>query len=155
MDNQNIIRALDGLDEVDHFIIEAMRKDGRATFAEISQQLNVSPGMIRTRFKRLQELGALKVVAVTNPLRMGYKTMAMIGIRTQGDKMLQVADQISGFDEVIYAIVVSGRYDIICEVVCRDHAHLLQFLTEKLYAVDGVRESESFMHLKIVKEVYF
>ncbi|GAB4479916.1 MAG: hypothetical protein OHK0031_00650 [Anaerolineales bacterium] len=155
MDNQNIIHALEGLDEVDHFIIEAMRKDGRATFAEISQQLNVSPGMIRTRFNRLQEMGILKVVAVTNPLRMGYKTMAMIGIRTQGDKMLQVADQISAFDEVIYAIVVSGRYDIICEVVCRDHAHLLQFLTEKLYAVDGVRESESFMHLKIVKEVYF
>lgn len=155
MDNQNIIRALEGLDEVDHFIIEAMRKDGRATFAEISQQLNVSPGMIRTRFNRLQEMGVLKVVAVTNPLRMGYKTMAMIGIRTQGDKMLQVADQISAFDEVIYAIVVSGRYDIICEVVCRDHEHLLQFLTEKLYAVDGVRESESFMHLKIVKEVYF
>lgn len=155
MENQNIIRALEGLDEVDHFIIEAMRKDGRATFAEISQQLNVSPGMIRTRFNRLQELGALKVVAVTNPLRMGYKTMAMIGIRTQGDKMLQVADQISGFDEVIYAIVVSGRYDIICEVVCRDHPHLLQFITEKLYTVEGVRESESFMHLKIVKEVYF
>ncbi|NCP88150.1 MAG: AsnC family transcriptional regulator [Anaerolineae bacterium CG_4_9_14_3_um_filter_57_17] len=155
MESINVIQGLDALDEVDHFIVAAMCKDGRATFAEIAQHLNVSPGMIRTRFNHLQEMGILKVVAVTNPLRMGYKTMAMIGIRTQGDKMLQVADQISAFDEVIYAIVVSGRYDIICEVVCRDHAHLLQFLTEKLYTVDGVRESESFMHLKIVKEVYF
>jgi Lrp/AsnC family transcriptional regulator for asnA, asnC and gidA len=147
--------AFENLDSVDQFIVESMRQDGRVAFAQIAQQLNVSPGMIRVRYNRLVEMGILKVVAVTNPLRMGYRTMAMIGIRTQGDKMLNVADKISEFDEVIYAIVVSGRYDIICEVVCRDHAHLLAFLTEKLYTVDGVRESESFMHLKIVKEVYF
>jgi len=143
------------LDEVDQYIIEAMRKDGRVAFAQIAQQLNVSPGMIRVRYLRMLESGILKVVAVTNPLRMGYRTMAMIGIRTQGEKMLEVADKISAFEEVIYSIVVSGRYDIICEVVCRDHAHLLTFLTEKLYTVEGVRESESFMHLKIIKEVYF
>lgn len=111
--------------------------------------------MIRVRYNRLVEMGILKVVAVTNPLRMGYKTMAMIGIRTEGEKMLQVAEQVAAFEEVIYLIVVSGRYDIIAEVVCRDHADLLRFLTEKLYKVDGVRESESFMHLKIQKEVYF
>lgn len=145
----------DGLDSVDQYIIEAMRNDGRIAFAQIAQQLNVSPGMIRVRYNRLVEMGILKVVAVTNPLRMGYKTMAMIGIRTEGEKMLQVAEQVATFEEVIYLIVVSGRYDIIAEVVCRDHADLLRFLTEKLYKVDGVRESESFMHLKIQKEVYF
>lgn len=143
------------LDEVDQYIIEAMRQDGRIAFAQIAQQLNVSPGMIRVRYNRLIDVGILKVVAVTNPLRMGYKTMAMIGIRTEGEKMLQVAEQVAAFEEVIYLIVVSGRYDIIAEVVCRDHAHLLRFLTEKLYKVEGARESESFMHLKIQKEVYF
>ena len=69
--------------------------------------------------------------------------------------MLEVAKKVSEFDEVIYLIVVSGRYDIIAEVVCLDHTDLLRFLTEKLYLVAGVRESESFMHLKIEKEVYF
>lgn len=156
MENINEISVKqDGLDSVDQYIIESMRQDGRVAFAQIAQQLNVSPGMIRVRYNRLVESGILKVVAVTNPLRMGYKTMAMIGIRTEGEKMLQVAEQVSTFEEVIYLIVVSGRYDIIAEVVCRDHAHLLRFLTEKLYKVDGVRESESFMHLKIQKEVYF
>jgi Lrp/AsnC family transcriptional regulator for asnA, asnC and gidA len=154
---ENIIRTKfnDELDDIDRYIIDAMRQDGRVAFAQIAQQLNVSPGMIRVRYNRLVDLGILKVVAITNPLRMGYKTMAMIGIRTEGDKMLAVADKISAFDEVIYLIVVSGRYDILCEVVCRDHADFLRFLTEKLYTVDGVRESESFIHLKIVKEVYF
>jgi Lrp/AsnC family transcriptional regulator, regulator for asnA, asnC and gidA len=154
---ENTIRTqyIDTLDDTDRFIIDAMRQDGRVAFAQIAQQLNVSPGMIRVRYNRLAELGILKVVAVTNPLMMGYKTMAMIGIRTEGDKMLQVAEKVSSFDEVIYLIVVSGRYDILAEVVCRDHADLLRFLTEKLYLVDGVRDAESFMHLKIEKEVYF
>jgi len=145
----------DSLDETDNLIIQAMQKDGRVAFAQIAQELNVSPGMIRMRYNRLVELGVLKVVAISNPLLMGYTTMAMIGIRTDGERMLEVAEKVSTFDEVIYLIVVSGRFDIMCEVVCRDHAHLLQFLTEKLYKVEGVRESESFMHLKIQKEVYF
>lgn len=143
------------LDNIDQHIIEAMRTDGRVAFAQIAEQLNVSPGMIRQRYNRLVELGYLKVVAVTNPLMMGKRTMAMIGIRTDGRKMLEVADKLIQFDEVVYIVVVSGRYDIMVEVFCRNHEDLLQFLTEKLAKVDGVRETESFMHLKIVKEIYF
>lgn len=111
--------------------------------------------MIRQRYARLVEEGFLKVVAITNPIRMGYKTMAMIGIRVDGSKLLDVAANISKLDEVIYLVISSGRFDIFAEVVCRDHADLLRFITEKLSTIDGVRESESFMHLKIVKEVYF
>ncbi|MCX6080787.1 MAG: Lrp/AsnC family transcriptional regulator [Chloroflexi bacterium] len=155
MENKIRTKYADGLDDSDRFIIDAMRQDGRVAFAQIAQQLNVSPGMIRVRYNRLVEMGLIKVVAITNPLRMGYTTMAMIGIRTDGEKMLEVAKKVSEFDEVIYLIVVSGRYDIIAEVVCLDHTDLLRFLTEKLYLVAGVRESESFMHLKIEKEVYF
>jgi Lrp/AsnC family transcriptional regulator for asnA, asnC and gidA len=143
------------LDNIDQFIIEAMRKDGREAFAQIAEKLNVSPGMVRQRYNRLVELGYLKVVAVTNPLMMGMRTMALIGIRTDGKKMLQVADEISMLDEIIYLVVVSGRYDIICEVFCRDHEDMLKFLTEKLAKIDGIRETESFIHLKIVKEIYF
>jgi Lrp/AsnC family transcriptional regulator, regulator for asnA, asnC and gidA len=80
--------------------------------------------------------------------------MAMIGIRVEGSKLLEVADKISALDEVIHLVVISGAYDIMAEVVCRDHAHLLQFLSERLYQVDGVRQTESFMHLKTVKELY-
>jgi len=149
------INQLDNLDEPDLKIIEALRKDGRVAFAQIAGQLNVSPGMIRQRYNRLVEMGYLKVTAITNPLRMGLKTMAMIGVRVDGDKMVQVAENIAAFDEVVYIVIVSGRFDILAEVFCRDHAELLTFLTEKLSRVDGVRETESFMHLKIVKEVYF
>ena len=149
------IQEYAGLDETDLKIIDALRKDGRVAFAQIAEQLGVSPGMIRQRYTRLVEQGFLKVVAITNPIRMGYKTMAMIGIRVDGSKLLDVADKISKLDEVIYLVISSGRFDIFAEVVCRDHGDLLRFITEKLSTIDGVRESESFMHLKIVKEVYF
>ncbi len=148
-------RFAEDIDQNDRYIIEAMRQDGRVAFAQIAKKLKVSPGMVRVRYNRLVEMGLIKVVAITNPLRMGYNTMAMIGIRTDGDKMLDVARKVKEFEEVVYLIVVSGRYDIIAEVVCRDHADFLKFLTEKLYHVEGLRESESFMHLKIEKEVYF
>jgi Lrp/AsnC family transcriptional regulator for asnA, asnC and gidA len=143
------------LDNIDQYIIEAMRKDGREAFAQIAEKLNVSPGMIRQRYNRLVELGFLKVVAVTNPLMMGIRTMALIGIHTESSKMLQVAEAVSKLEDVVYLVVVSGRYDIVCEVFCRDHEDLLKFLTEKLAKVDGIRETESFIHLKIMKEIYF
>lgn len=143
------------LDGTDLAIIEALQKDGRVAFAQIAEQLGVSPGMIRQRYSRLVDQGFLKVVAITNPLQMGYKTMAMIGIRAEGSKLLDVAEKVSKLEEVIYMVISSGRFDIFAEVVCRDHEDLLRFITEKLSTIDGVRESESFMHLKIVKEVYF
>ena len=144
-----------GLDEIDQKIISILQKDGRVPFAKIAEELNVSAGMIRVRYNRLVDMGVLRVLAITNPLRMGYQTMALIGIKADGNSLLDIADKIAALDEVIYLIVVSGAYDIIAEVVCRDQKHLLQFLTERLYKIEGVRETESFMHLKIVKEVYF
>ncbi len=155
MEIKNGIPVPDSLDKIDQHIIRALQTDGRVPFAQIAEQLNVSPGMIRIRYNRMVEKGFVKVVAITDPLQMGYTTMAMIGIRTEGGKMLEVADKIAALDDVIYLIVVSGRFDLMAEVVCRDHAHLLRFLSEKLYVIPGVREAEALMHLKIVKEIYF
>lgn len=155
MDSAIVNIPAEGLDEIDHQVIEALQKDGRVAFAQIADQLNVSPGMIRLRYNRLVEQGYLKVVAITNPLRMGFSTMAMIGIRVDGSKLLEVAEKISKLDEVIYMVISSGRFDIFAEVICRDHEDLLRFITERLSTVDGVRDSESFMHLKIIKEVYY
>jgi Lrp/AsnC family transcriptional regulator for asnA, asnC and gidA len=149
------IQDYQGLDETDLAIIDALRRDGRVPFAQIATQLGVSPGMIRQRYSHLVETGFLKVVAITNPLRRGYKAMAMIGIRAEGSKLLEVAEKISRLEEVIYLVISSGRFDLFAEVVCLDHDDLLRFITERLATIDGVRESESFLHLKIVKEIYF
>ena len=142
------------LDNIDLKIIAALQKDGRMPFSQIAQELGVSPGMVRLRYNRLVEHGFLQVCAITNPLHMGYKMMALVGIRVDGLKLMEVADQISQLEEVIYLILTSGSYDFFAEVICRDHDHLLQFLSKSLYKIEGVRESESFIHLKIIKEIY-
>ena len=155
MESEILIGQSERLDETDQYILEALRRDGREAFSQIAAQLNVSPGMIRQRYNRLVDLGFLKVVAITNPIQRGFKTMAMVGIRTDGQRMLEVADRIAELPEVVYLVVVSGQYDLLAEVFCRDPQDLLKFLTEKLYSIEGVRQAESFLHLKIVKEIYF
>ena len=153
--NQNNPPLDEELDAIDLQIIDALQKDGREAFAQIAERLGVSPGMIRMRYNRLVEKGILRVVAITNPLQMGFKMMAMIGIKAEGGKLLEVANQIAALDEVIYLILVSGSYDIFAEIICRNQDDVLRFLTERLYKIDGIRESETFIHLKIIKEVYF
>jgi len=150
--NQNNLPLDEELDAIDLQIIDALQKDGREAFAQIAERLGVSPGMIRMRYNRLVEKGILRVVAITNPLQMGFKMMAMIGIKAEGGKLLEVANQIAALDEVIYLILVSGSYDIFAEIICRNQDDVLRFLTERLYKIDGIRESETFIHLK---KVYF
>ena len=142
------------LDEIDMEIIRALKRDGRTPFAQIAQRLGVSTGMIRQRYQRLTKERVLQVVAVTNPLLLGFSTMAMIGVKVDGGRLQAVAEQIAGLEEVIYLVLAAGAYDLFAEVAFRDNEHLLEFLTNRLRAIEGVRETETFMYLKIVKEIY-
>ena len=142
------------IDDVDLKIIKILNEDGRTPFSQIAQKLGVSTGMIRQRYHGLVEDGVIQVVAVTNPLLMGFTTMAQIGIKVDVGRLQEIADQIALFDEVIYLVLVTGGYDIHLEIVCRDKAHLLDFLTNKLYSVEGIKDSETFICMKIAKEVY-
>ena len=142
------------MDQIDRAIIKALKEDGRMPFSRIAEQLRVSPGMIRQRVQRLNDRGILQVVAVTNPLKIGYHTMALIGVKADGNRLRDIARQIAAFDEVIYLTICSAAYNLLVEVICLDNNHLLSFLTEKLYSVEGVRDTETFIYLDIVKEIY-
>jgi len=148
------LKVRGNIDEIDLQIIQILNDDGRTPFTQIAKELHVSPGMIRQRYHRLVEDGVLQVVAVTNPLLMGYTTMALIGIKVEGSRLNEIVDEVSAFKEVVYMVLLTGSYDLSVEVVCRDNDHLLQFLREKLPSVEGIRDSETFVYLKIVKEIY-
>jgi Lrp/AsnC family transcriptional regulator for asnA, asnC and gidA len=141
-------------DEVDLEIINILNEDGRTPFAQIAKRLGVSPGMIRMRYERMVGEGVLQVVAVTNPLLMGFTTMAHIGVKVNVNRLQEIADQIASFEEVIYLVLVTGSYDLIVEVVCRDKNHFMDFMMKKLHAVEGVRDTETFIYLRIAKESY-
>jgi Lrp/AsnC family transcriptional regulator for asnA, asnC and gidA len=142
------------IDDVDSQIIEILSKDGRTPFAQIAQRLNVSTGMIRQRYHRLVKEGVLQVVAVTNPTLMGFNTMAQIEVKADVSRLEEIAEEVGAFEEVTYLVLLSGSYDLHVEVVCRDKDHLLDFLTNKLHSVEGVRDSETFIYLQIAKEIY-
>jgi Lrp/AsnC family transcriptional regulator for asnA, asnC and gidA len=140
--------------ELDKRIIEHLQKDGRRAFTRIAADLGVSEAAVRARTNRLIERGILQVVGVTDPLKLGFHQQAMIGVRCQADRLMEVAETVAAFPEVSYLVVTAGSYDILIEVVCEDNDALLRFLTDRLRRVDGVRETETFVYLRMVKQTY-
>jgi Lrp/AsnC family transcriptional regulator for asnA, asnC and gidA len=150
----NGVTAGADVSELDKRIIEHLQQDGRRPFTRIAADLGVSEAAVRARTNRLIERGILQVVGVTDPLKLGFHQQAMIGIRCQADRLLEVAEIVAAFPEVSYLVVTAGSYDILAEVVCEDTDALLRFLTERLRRVEGVRETETFVYLRMVKQVY-
>jgi Lrp/AsnC family transcriptional regulator for asnA, asnC and gidA len=140
------------LDEIDQRIIEALQQDGRRPFTKIAADLGISEASVRQRVANLINTQVMQIVAITNPIKLGFSLASMIGIRVSGDRLLEAAREISTFEEVIYLIICTGSFDLLAEVVCRDNDHLLSFLTEKLYKVQGVQQAETFMYLRVCKD---
>lgn len=140
------------IDEIDQRIIEALQQDGRRPFTKIAADMGISEASVRQRVGHLINTQVMQIVAVTNPVKLGFAMASMIGIRVSGERLLEAAREISTFDEVIYLILCAGSFDILAEVVCRDNDHFLKFLTEKLYMVQGVQQAETYMYLRVYKD---
>jgi Lrp/AsnC family transcriptional regulator for asnA, asnC and gidA len=147
-------RSGDEVSELDKRIIEHLQQDGRRPFTQIAADLGVSEAAVRARTNRLVERGILQVVGVTDPLKLGFQQMAMIGIRCEAKRLMAVAEQVATFPEVDYVIITAGTYDILIETVSEDNEGLLRFLAERLRTIDGVRETETFVYLRMVKQSY-
>ena len=141
-------------DELDLAILELLRSDGRKPYTEIAQMLSVSEGTVRNRVARLVERGVMQVVGLIDPVRMGYDAPAMVGVNIQNADIDEVARQIAQFTEVSYLIMVSGGFDLMVEVICRDREHFTYFLNQKLRKIPGVAQTQSFFILKTVKMAY-
>jgi Lrp/AsnC family transcriptional regulator for asnA, asnC and gidA len=147
-------RAPEDVSALDKRIIEHLQEDGRRPFTQIAGELNVSEAAVRARTNRLVDRGILQIVGVTDPLKLGFQQMAMVGIRCERDRLVQVAEAVGAFPEVDYVVITAGTYDVLIEVVCEDNAALLDFLADKLRAIDGVRDTETFVYLRMVKQTY-
>ena len=147
-------RAGEDVSELDKRIIEHLQHDGRRPFTQIAADLGVSEAAVRARTNRLVERGILQVVGVTDPLKLGFQQMAMIGIRCESDQLVAVAEAVAEMPEVDYVVITAGTYDLLIETVCEDNEALLRFLTERLRSIEGVRETETFVYLRMVKQTY-
>ena len=142
------------LSELDLKIIERLQEDGRRPFTQIASELGVSEAAVRGRTNRLMDRGVLQIVGVANPLKLGYDQMALIGVRCQGDRLMEAAAAISALPEAIYVVVTAGAFDLLVEAVCQDNEALLRFLADELRKVPGVISTETFVYLRIVKQSY-
>jgi Lrp/AsnC family transcriptional regulator for asnA, asnC and gidA len=141
------------LDETSKRIIEQLQEDGRRPYAAIGKAVGLSEAAVRQRVQRLLDSGVMQIVAVTDPLQVGFARQAMIGIRVEGDMNL-VADRLAEFAEVDYVVVTAGSFDLLVEVVCEDDDHLLDLISQRIRALPGVRSTETFVYLKLRKQLY-
>ena len=141
------------LDDVSKAIIEQLQEDGRRAYATIGKAVGLSEAAVRQRVQRLLDAGVMQIVAVTDPMQVGFPRQAMIGVRCEGDVEL-VADKIADMAEVDYVVITAGGYDLLVEVVCEDDDHLLELVSKRIRAVPTVRSTESFVYLKLRKQLY-
>jgi len=141
------------LDEVSKAIIEQLQQDGRRSYAAIGKVVGLSEAAVRQRVQRLTESGVMQVVAVTDPLQLGFARQAMVGIRAKGE-LESVAEALGEIDEVDYVVITAGTFDILVEVVCESDDHLLELLSAKIRTIKNVESTETFMYLKLLKQTY-
>ena len=107
----------------------------------------------RAQLQRLLDAGFMQIVAVTDPLQVGFSRQAMIGITVDGD-LTPVGDALADLDEVSYVVTTAGSFDLLAEVVCEDDDGLLTLITERIRSLPGVRTTETFVYLKLNKQHY-
>ena len=146
-------RSSTQLDSVSKEIIAQLQQDGRRSYSAIGKVVGLSEAAVRQRVQRLIESGVMQIVAVTDPMELGFARQAMIGIRIRGG-LLEAADLIAKLDEVDYVVVTSGPYDLLVEAVCESDEHLLELLSSKIRVIPGVESTETFMYLRLVKQTY-
>jgi len=141
------------IDDVDKAIIEALQEDGRLPYTKLATHVGLSEAAVRQRVQRLVESGVVQIVAVTDPMMLGFRRNAMIGLKVEGD-LRTVANDIAAIPEVSYVVVVSGSFDLLMEVVCEDDDHLLALLNDTVRTIPGVRSTETFTYLRLFKQTY-
>ena len=141
------------LDAIAKKIIEELQADGRSSYAAIGKSVGLSEAAVRNRVQKLSESGLLQIVAVTDPLKLGFSRQAMVGIRCTGDTE-RLARQLAEHPEIDYVVLTAGTYDIMIEVVCEDDDHLLDIINRRVRTHPEVNSTETLVYLKLVKQQY-
>lgn len=141
------------IDDIDEVLIGLLQEDGRRTYGDLAKEVELSEAATRQRVNKLRSAGALRIVAVTDPIALGLRTVAMIGIRVSGD-LRAVAKRLAESQDIEYVVISSGSYDVLAEVVCEDERRLLDIINDDIRSIDGVVQTEAFIYLHIEKQVF-
>ena len=142
---------MDKLDSLDQKILQRLSHDARQSSEALAKDLNVSPSTVRRRINRLIENDVLRIAGIVNPAKAGYTLMAVIGIDAAHDRLDAVVSQLAGRPEVRWIATTTGRFDIVTLASFRSTEDLGKFLQQELPKMDGVRNSETFVCLRVEK----
>jgi Lrp/AsnC family transcriptional regulator for asnA, asnC and gidA len=134
-------------------IVEQLQQDGRRSYADIGKHVGLSEAAVRQRVQRLTETGVMQIVAVTDPMQLGFYRQAMIGIRVSGD-VREIADRLAGLSAVDYVVLTAGTFDLLVEVVCENDDDLIELLNAEIRTLPGVVSTDTFVYLKLRKQFY-
>lgn len=141
------------LDELSKRIIEELQRDGRRSYAAISEAVELSEAAVRQRVRRMIDQGVMQIVAVTDPLTLGFHRQAMIGITADGD-LEEIAERLTAVPEAEYVVMCAGSFDILVEVLCEDDEQLIAIINRDIRSIPGVRGTEVFVYLRLAKQTY-
>ncbi|MCM3884888.1 Lrp/AsnC family transcriptional regulator [Frankia sp. R82] len=141
------------LDDTNRAIIEQLQTDGRRSYAAMASAVGLSEAAVRQRVQRLLEAGVMQIVAVTDPLQVGFRREAMVGVRVSGDARV-AAEQIAELPEVDYVVLTAGSFDLLVELVAEDDEHLLDAINSSIRTMPQVIATETFVYLRLVKQTY-
>jgi Lrp/AsnC family transcriptional regulator, regulator for asnA, asnC and gidA len=145
--------ASGAIDEIDRRIIGHLQRDGRRPYGAIAEDVGLSEAAVRRRIQRLRDSGVMQIVAITDPLQLGFSREALVGIRVHGDVRL-VADKIAAIEEANYVVMTAGSFDLIAELIAVDDDALVHLLNDSIRSIPGVTEVETFLYLKLAKQTY-
>lgn len=140
------------LDDKDLRIIAVLQINGRTNYAELATKIDLSQAAIRLRVNRLLESGVMEIVAITDPLSIGFTVQAMVGLTVDGD-IEALSDEIGTRNYAVYVVLTAGRFDLLVEVLCADNDHFLAVMSD-LRGLDGVSSAEAHTYLRLTKQTY-
>lgn len=141
------------LDDTSKEIIAQLQDDGRKSYAEIGKAVGLSEAAVRQRVQKLMDAGVMQIVAVTDPMQLGFYRQAMIGIRVSGDIRV-VSERLAALPSVDYLVLTAGSFDILVEVICESDSQLIELLNSEIRQLPGVISSETFVYLELKKQQY-
>jgi Lrp/AsnC family transcriptional regulator for asnA, asnC and gidA len=139
----------DLIDELDFVILAHLQEDGRKSFTQIAKELDIAVGTVRNRVIKLIENKTLRIVARVDPHRVGFKAPATIMISIFPENLAESSEAIASFPEVSYVSIVTGPYNVMVDVMCRDARHLTDFLVHRLAKIKGVRDYQTLLILHV------
>lgn len=143
------------IEGLNRHIVELLQEDGRATFSSIAKKLDVSEATVRSRVTRMRESNLIHFITVANPVALGYSAWAMLGIKVSNQtSAVEVAQFFRDLPEVVYAMRVASRYDLLAEIVCESPNDLRDFLDTHCYGQPGIASVEPMIGLGLYKSLF-